>query len=160
MMEDKILTKKEEIERFLKKDDKEQFSTVTTYAELKPKVRLARKHSAKVIGCDLKNLGRKNLNFLKKTKITVNDKKSEKSLLTKREARQAKIMLKYAKISEKPVFASVGAYHLRRSSVLLKELKNQDVTIYVPTYKNKILLGQKKRLRPENVKFLRQNLKK
>ncbi len=116
MLEDKEILNNKDAKKFLDKPNKENFSVVSDYGDLKPIIKLARKFNLPIIGCDIKNMGvgkdwkRKKFSREESNKIT-----------KKRELQQAKVINEYA--NKGLVFGLVGEHHLRKNSFLLDKLK-------------------------------------
>jgi len=130
MLEEKEISSKNDFKNILSKPDSERFSIISTFGEIKPTIRMFKVYCNKVIGCDLKNMGRKDISFLSKKELTPQDEKFESSLLIRRETHQAEIINKILMNSKGVVFVSVGAYHLRKDSKLLSLLKEKSVICY------------------------------
>jgi hypothetical protein len=162
MLEDVLLINNLQIKGFLQKKDSESFSVISLYGELKPTIRIAGRLNIKIIGCDIKNMGRKDDTFLLKKRLSPKEKIFEQDLLKRREKHQAETILKYSHISEKPLFVSVGAYHLRKNSLLLKSLtkslKKEKVTIYLPFYNGRSVSGPKEGMDPKKIVFKKVSL--
>ncbi|MEM4605581.1 MAG: hypothetical protein QW103_00895 [Candidatus Pacearchaeota archaeon] len=150
MLEEKSLSKTNEMKNFLTKKDDEKFSFISKYGELKKTVKLALRYKVPIIGIDFKNMLRKNNSFLKKRKLTKEDIKIEKIILRKREERQKNKILEFFN-KEKRIFVSVGVYHLRKKSPLLS-LPLKYFVIY-PTYNKKIIFYPPKRFKIKNLSF-------
>lgn len=133
MLEDKKIMTPNDFEEFLSKTDSEEFSIISTFGEIKPTIRLANKYNVPVIGCDIKNMGRKNIEFRTKTNWTKEEKQEEEELHKKRELHQKEIIEKIMQKTNKLIFVSVGLYHLRQSSELIKHLKKYNFVIIYPT---------------------------
>ena len=114
MLEESKILNIEDAQRFLSKPDNKDFSVISTYKELKPTIRLAKSFNLPIIGCDIKNMCQKDKSWLKK-KFS---REEVKALIKKRELRQSKIINQYT--SKGMVFASLGAYHLRRGSITIR----------------------------------------
>ncbi len=121
LLEDKSLPTIKEIKDFLNKKDNEDFSIISKYKDLKPTILLAQSKNIPLIGCDIKNLGRKNTDFRSIKIITSKIAKKEEDLLKLRENRQGEVILDHLNKSN-ILFVSVGAYHLRKDSYLLNNL--------------------------------------
>jgi hypothetical protein len=158
-LEEKTLISLHEQARFMKNKDHGQFSIISTYSDLKPTVELAIKYKLKLIGCDIKNMGRKNASFLQQSKLSAKQRAFESNLLKKRELHQAKKILEHAKKTKKPLFVILGAYHLRKNSHALQALQGQDVILYLPTNNNRIVLGPSPGMNPEEIEFKKYGLK-
>ena len=118
---------------FLSKPNEEQFSIISTYGDLKKTIKLAKEYNVKIKGCDIKNMCRKNKDFLKKTEFD----KEEKDIMQKREEHQNREIKKALKESNTPIFVSLGYFHLRKESPTLQGLK--DFAIVYPENPNKNL---------------------
>ena len=92
--ETKLLTNKEK-DIFLKKSDDKDFSIISKYGELKPIIALSKELNLKLIGCDIKDMCRKDRSFLTKTELSPNDIKIENGILIKRERKQAEKIIEY-----------------------------------------------------------------
>jgi hypothetical protein len=133
MLEDKKLMN-DDFENFLSNNDNSDFSVISTYGELKAVVKLMIQLGVKGIGCDLRNMGRGNKDFLSKIELTPEEEKFEEELLKNRELNQARVINEIAGRSSSPVFVSLGAYHTREDSSVLKNL-NGKYLLCSPTFK-------------------------
>jgi hypothetical protein len=134
MLEEKNLMNRGDFESFLSNKDNSDFSVISTYGELKAIVKLMSQLGIKGIGCDLRNMGRENKDFLSKTELTAEEEKFEEELLKKRELHQAKVINDTAGKGSSPVFVSLGAYHTREDSLVLKNLRGKYL-LCSPTFK-------------------------
>jgi len=141
MLEEIKILNRKSAKTFLSKPNNEDFSVISTYGELKPIVRMATNFQLPIIGCDIKNMGFNSKNKLNKEFF----RKYGKEIIKKRETRQSKIINDYT--SKGLVFASIGAYHLRRNSITIKKLKEKKVIIIHPLFngKEKFLIPQNQR---------------
>ena len=128
--ENKILNNKK-AQTFFNELDNKDFSVISTYKELKPTIRLASKFNLPIIGCDIKNMCQKDKNWLKK-KFS---REESRELIKKRALRQSKIIHQYTK--KGIVFASLGAYHLRKGSITTSNLKEKKFIIVYPSFGGK-----------------------
>lgn len=117
----------------MSKNDSKEFSIISTFGEIKPTIRLANKYNVPVIGCDIKNMGRKDIKFRTKKNWTKEEKEEEEELHKKRELYQKEIIEKVMQKTNKLIFVSIGLYHLRQSSELIKHLKKYNFVIVYPT---------------------------
>lgn len=131
MLEESKILNSKDAKRFLSKQDKDDFSVISTYKELKPTIRVANSFNLPIIGCDIKNMCQRNKSWLKKRF----SREEAKALTKKRELRQSKIINEYT--SKGIVFASLGAYHLRRGSITISNLKENKFIIVGPSFKGK-----------------------
>lgn len=152
MLEDKKITSKEEFNEYLSKNDKEKFSVISSYEEIKPVIKLAEKMKLKIIGCDIKDMGRENTDFLKKTELTPEEEKFETDLLEKREKHQAEIIKEYANSTEN-IFVSLGAYHLRKDSEIFKNITNEFIICY-PVWKGQQEFGPLEGMKEEDITYV------
>jgi len=141
MLEETELLATDDKIKFLNQPNDKEFSIISIVGELKPTIKLANKHDLPIAGMDIKNMCRKNKYFLTKTKLTEEEQKNEEEILEKREKMQVKKILEHLNAGKK-VFASTGAFHLRKNSPLLKI--NNSLIIY-PAYEGKQLFDP-----PEN----------
>jgi hypothetical protein len=146
MLEDKFLITKKEQEDFLSKQDQEDFSIISKNQELKPTILLAKKFNLPLIGCDLKNMGRKDTNFQDE------NSKEEQELMRGRELIQFQ-RIKQEMDKGKRVFASVGIYHILPRSKLIKNLKKEKVLIVYPIFKSGEIFGYKQYFNLEEVEY-------
>ena len=144
--EDKILNDKE-AKKFLSKLDDEDFSSISTYGQLKPMIRLARSFDLPIIGCDIKNMG-VNKGWRKK-KFS---REEAKRITNKRELRQAKIINKY--ISKGLVLGLLGAYHLRKNSAVLSKLRVKKFIIIKPLFKWKEKFNYPERFKNSEISYV------
>lgn len=131
MLEESKITSQRDAQRFLGRSDSADFSFISTYGDLKPTVRLARESGLPLIGCDIRNMCCTSKNW-------INEKfpKSHWDKVTKaRETRQSKIINEYTKRGV--VFASLGAYHLRKNSITLENLKENRFVLVHPFFNGK-----------------------
>lgn len=131
LLEEESLITEEEKDNFLIKPNNENFSIISTFEDLKPTILLAKKYNLPLMGIDIKNMLRKDKNFLAKTSLSEEDLIIENEIMKKREIRQKEIIIKYLSEYLGVIFVSVGVYHLRKDSELFKEL-NQDALIVIP----------------------------
>jgi len=143
--EDKIFNDKE-AGSFLKRPNRDSFSVVSTYGDLKPIVRLARNFNLPIIGCDIKNMGVR-LNW-KKKKFS----NEEKIKITKRrEYRQFSVLNKYS--SRGLVFGLFGVSHLRRRGLILSKLKGKGIVIN-PLFKWNERFNNSKRFKDSEISYV------
>jgi len=131
MLEESKILSAQDVKKLLNKPDKKDFSFISTYGDLKPTIRLARSFDLPIIGCDIKDM-------CVKTKNWINEKYSKdywSKVIKKREKRQAKIINQYVKRGL--VFVSVGAYHLRKESMVIKDLNENKFIIIFPLFNGK-----------------------
>lgn len=138
MLEEEELINKEKQLSFLSEKDEKDFSIISKFGELKKVIRLALKYNLKLVGCDIKNMCRKDKDFLKQKTLTSEEIKEEE-ILRKRELHQKEIIEKCSIKSDKPVFVSLGAYHLRKDSPLML-LDN--FIIIVPLFDGEQIFGE------------------
>lgn len=146
LLEETILILDRDFINFLEKNNSEKFSIISSFGELKPVVRLAKKHGLPLIGCDVKNMYRNNRDFLKET-----DFNKEKEIMSKREERQIEVIRKSLKSYGAPVFVSIGIFHLRKNSPIFNEFKSNYIFIY-PLIDNKKLEDLGENFNIENAK--------
>lgn len=132
-LENNILKNKKDYENFFNKKSE-------NFKEINKLVKFCYKKNIQLIGIDLKNHGFNN-NLIKKIKEKKFSKKDEKEIIKislKREKHMYKKIKEY-KNKEKPILIFIGAYHLRKNSILRK-IKNSLLIYY--SYKNgKMILG-------------------
>jgi len=121
--EEKIISKRDFV-KFLEKDDSERFSVISSFGELKPTVKLAKKHHIPLIGCDTTNMLRKNKDFLNEI-----NSDEEKKIMFDRERKQIDVIKKSLSKYIPPIFVSIGAFHLRKDSLIFKEIKSNYIII-------------------------------
>ena len=92
MLEESKLKTSDEQDLFLNEPDSKEFSVISTYGELKPTIRIARKYNIPIIGNDIKNMCRDNKDFLKRTELTKEEIALEEKIISKRELKQASIL--------------------------------------------------------------------
>lgn len=155
MLEDKKLEKLSEFNKFINKKDTENFSIISKYCELKGIVKWCKENKIKITGCDLKNMGRKDKNFLSKKELTKSDIRKEENLIKKREKHQAKIIKETYKKDKQTIFCSVGAYHLRPNSYLLNNLKDvKNLILILPFHNSKQIFGPINENKKSSNKFI------
>lgn len=145
--EDKILNDKD-AKKFLGKLDSKDFSVISTYGQLKPMIRLARSFNLPVIGCDIKNMCCKDKAWIKK-KFSHEE---EKRITNKRELRQVKVINKYA--SKGLVFGLLGAYHLRKNSLVLSKLRHKRAIIIQPLFKWRKRFEDQKKFNNSEISYI------
>ncbi|NCO11610.1 hypothetical protein CO038_01080 [Candidatus Pacearchaeota archaeon CG_4_9_14_0_2_um_filter_39_13] len=138
--ETELLTGKEK-KIFLNNPDNKEFSLISTFGDLKKTIFLASKYNLPIVGNDIKNMGWEDKKILAKSKLTKEELRIEKEIIFKREKKQAEIIRKNLKMGEK-VFATTGAFHLRKDSPLLN-LQENYVIIY-PIYSGNQLFAPPK----------------
>jgi hypothetical protein len=136
LLEETKLLSKEKQEEFLKQPNEKDFSIISTFGELKKTIKLAKSYSLPIIGNDIKNLGRENKDFLKKTELTAEEIKIEKEILSKREEKQSKEIINFFNKREK-ILVTTGAFHLRKKSPLLNLYLSESYLIIYTSYKGK-----------------------
>ncbi len=141
LLEDKSLSSQEEKEEFLLREDEEPFSIISKNKELKNIIKLANDFNVPIIGCDLKNTGRLDNSFLTKEEWSKEENEAEENLMKKRELVQYKKITEYLDI-KKRVFASIGLYHLRKESLLIESLKEENFIIIYPCLKSGKKFGE------------------
>ncbi len=130
LLENKKLLILRDIDKFLSNSDNKEFSLISKYGELRDVITIAKKNNIPIIGCDLKNMGRKN-KFLIDKELSKKELKEEKEILDKRESHQIKI-IKNQLNNYKNIFVILGAWHIRKGSQIIKNFKNGIVVF--PTY--------------------------
>lgn len=144
--EDKILNEKD-AKKFLSKPDNKDFSFISTYENLKPMIRLARSFNLPIIGCDIKNMGIEK--GWRKKKFS--DKEANK-ITDKRELQQVKIINRYT--SKGLVFGLLGAYHLRKNSMVLSKLRDKKAVIVKPLLKWEERFDHSKRFNNSEISYI------
>lgn len=133
MMEEISLNTPQEFKAFLSRGDSDDFSIISTYGEIKPAIRMAESHNMKVIGCDIKNMGREDRSFISKRNLGEDEKVAETKLLRRREKSQLDAIRKHADGNSK-VFVSLGAFHVLKNSLVMNGLKGKDFLVCYPVY--------------------------
>jgi len=136
LLEETKLISINEQKEFLNQPDEKDFSFISTFGELKKTVELAIKYNIPIMGNDIKNMCRKNKDFLKKTKLNEVEIKNEEEILLKREKRQAEKIIDFIKHGEN-ILTTTGTFHLREDSILLNI--NENYLIIYPAYEGKQL---------------------
>src|SRR3989338_6101312 len=154
MLEETNILSSEDYLKFLSRPDSEDFSIISKIEEIRPTILLAEKYNLKVIGCDIKDMGRENNEFLNKTEHCKEEEKEEENLLLKREAHQAKIIEDYSKKTDKTIFVSLGAYHLRKDSLVLKMLNSEDILVCYPSFKGLPCFGPEEGMTRDKIKYV------
>lgn len=116
-------------------------SNMVPFKEVEKLLILCRNNNIKLIGIDFKNFGlNKRLQGIVKGKLksTQKDLENIKFILKKREIHHINTIKKYLCLSRKPIIVLIGAWHLRRNSVLMKSLNNFKA-IYPCDPKNRLL---------------------
>ncbi|MEK6861827.1 MAG: hypothetical protein AABY07_07720 [Nanoarchaeota archaeon] len=124
LLEEGKITSEKGFKKFLDNKNSKRFSVISSYGELKPTVRLAKKYHLPMVGCDVKNMYRTKRNFL--SDINTN----EEEIMRKREERQAKVIKESLNCYGFPIFVSVGAFHLRKNSLIFKKIKSNFIIVY------------------------------
>lgn len=129
LLEEENLVTEEEKNNFLSKAKDENFSIISTFGDLKPTIQLAKKYKLPLRGIDIRNMLRKDKDFLTGKSLSEQELIIETEIMKKREIRHremiAKYLLKYSGI----IFVSIGAYHLRKDSELFKELDKNAIIV-------------------------------
>ncbi len=154
MLEDKKIISNKEFDYFLSREDKSDFSVISRFGEIKPAINMAKKYNMKIIGCDIKNMGRRNKKFLERKKLTSEEEKFEEVLLKKREKNQAKIIKNLIKKSNSLIFVSIGAYHLRKESEIWNDLKEKNILVCYPAFRGKQQFGPQKGMKKEDISYV------
>lgn len=145
--EDKILNDKD-AKKFLSKLDSDDFSFISSYGHLKPMIRLARSFDLSIIGCDIKNMCCK-YNDWRKRKFSDEE---AKRITKKRELQQVKVINEYT--SKGLVFGLIGAYHLRKNSLVLSKLRDEKAIIVKPLFKWKEKFNHPKRFNNSEISYI------
>jgi len=153
MLEESNISSEKEFNNFMNHEDITEFSIISTYGELKPAVTMARNKGMLITGCDIKNMGRENRDFLKIINPTPEQKKHEKELMQRREKFMSQKLISLLR-DEQLVFASLGAYHLRKKSFLWDGLENIKVLICYPTFKGQQKFGPTKGMKEEDILYI------
>lgn len=130
MLEESKLETPNDRNIFLNEQDSKEFSVISTYGELKPTIRIAKKHNIPIIGNDIKNMCRTDRNFSTRTELSEEEIAVEEEILSKRELKQMSILKDLS--SKRRIFATTGAFHIREDSPLLRIPSNY--LIVYPTY--------------------------
>lgn len=131
----------------------EMFSIVSNFGELFPIFDLCLRYRVPLIGMDLRNMGRENMGVIFKDKLTKNEAIKENQLQEKREHHQATVINKYVIKAKAFVFAVTGAYHLRKRSHLLKNIKAKKYIVICPAFKGKAVFGPKNKMRQKDIHY-------
>lgn len=129
-------------------------SEMISFDELKDLILLCKKRNIKLIGIDFKNFGFNN-RFQKmikeKIKPRKNDEKEIEKIVKKRELYQLNKIKSYN--LQKNVLVTLGVWHLRKDSPILKELNNYiliypsnergEIIMEPPSEKTKIIYSEK-----------------
>lgn len=127
--EDKLISE-EDFKNFLSREDNEDFSIISQISDLKPTVKIAKKFNIPLIGCDIKNMLRKDTKFRELNKISNSKLKKEEGIIKKREEKQIEIINKYLNFKTNLLFVSLGAHHLRENSPVLKSVRSNYLIVY------------------------------
>lgn len=131
MLEEKKILSSKQAKSFLNQPAKKTFSFISKYGELKPTIKMARNFNLPIIGCDIKNMCVRSSDWLSKGF----SKKEAEHIRKTREIKQSKIINQYSK--KGLVFASLGAYHLRRGSTTTNGLKEKKFILVYPVINDK-----------------------
>ena len=154
MLEEKKILNDREANKFLRTPDKDDFSVVSNYSQLKPIIRLCRRFGLPIIGCDIKNMCIKNKNWSKmshKERIATFSDEEAEIITRKRELRQAKVINEYT--SKDLTFVLLGNYHLRKNSGLWRKLKQKKVIVIRPEFKWKEKFNDKNKFKDSEVSY-------
>jgi|SRR3989344_1583552 len=154
MLEEKKILNDREANKFLSTPDKDDFSVVSNYSQLKPIIRLCRRFGLPIIGCDIKNMCIKNKNWSKmshKERIATFSDEEAEIITRKRELRQAKVINEYT--SKDLTFVLLGNYHLRKNSGLWRKLKQKKVIVIRPEFKWKEKFNDKNKFKDSEVSY-------
>jgi len=154
MLENKTILSKEDYRDILSNDDKAKFSIISTFGEIKPAIKMARDNNLKIIGCDIANMGRLNDDFLKKTDLTKQEEQEEYLLMNKREKFQAQKIIEILEKNEGILFISLGAYHLRKESIIWGILSHFNPIVCYPTLNGKQEFGPVEDMKEEDVLYI------
>ncbi len=131
LLEEEKIDSKQGYEGFLSKKDDEDFSIISKFKDLKPTILLAKKFGIPIVGCDIKDMLRKDTNFREKRNISEAEMKNEETIMIKREKKQIEIINYYLNSKKDSLlFVSLGIYHLRKESFVLKNVKSNYLLIY------------------------------
>src|SRR3989344_2661674 len=107
--------------------EKKKVSEMVNFDEVKNIISLCYEKGVKLIGMDLRNFGfDTNLQEVVKgnKEPTKEDEVKIHKILETRAKHHLKIIKNYEKNSEKPIVILLGSWHLRKDSLLMKELNN------------------------------------
>lgn len=125
LLEEEKIISEEDYQKFLSKPDEDDFSIISKFKDLKPTVILAKKFRLPIVGCDIKNMLREDTKFRDTETITEEDVKNEENIMAKREERQLETINRCLnQDKEILLFVSLGAYHLRKESLIRKKVKS------------------------------------
>jgi hypothetical protein len=130
LLEEESLISKEDFDNFLSRSDEEDFSIISKFSDLKLAIKMARKFGIPIIGCDIKDMLRKNTRFREPHEISKSELKEEEKIMEEREKKQIEIINKYLNSNKNLLFVSIGAYHLRKNSPIFKSLKSNYLLVY------------------------------
>ncbi len=147
MLEENIILNDNGAQKFLSKPNNKDFSSVSTYGQLKPIINLARSFNLSIIGCDIKNMG-----VGKNWRENRFSDKEARNVTRKRELRQAQIINGYA--SKGLVFALLGDYHLRKSSLIFSKLRAKKAILVKPSFKWKDRLNNAKNFNESEISYI------
>jgi hypothetical protein len=150
MLEETELLTESDKKKFLEEEDDTAFSVISNFGELKKTVELAKEKNLPIKGMDIKNMCRKNKNFLKKLNLTPNEIKREEEILLKREQKQVNEIVSSLNDGKK-IFASTGTFHLREDSPLLN-IGEKFIIIY-PSYQGEQIIGPTENMELEKIRF-------
>src|SRR3989338_300361 len=155
MLEEKKILNDREANKFLSTPDKDDFSVVSNYSQLKPIIRLCRRFGLPIIGCDIKNMCIKDKNWSKmshKERIATFSNEEGERMENKRELRQAKVINEYT--SKGLVFAVLGTYHARRNSLVLSKLREKQAIVIRPAFKWKERFNHKEKFKDSEISYI------
>jgi len=148
LLEDKKILNDKDAKKFLNNPNGKDFSVISTYGELKPIIKLARSFDLPIIGCDIKNMGYKDKNWMEK-KFNFGE---GKMITKKRELRQSKVINEYT--SKGLVFALLGDYHTRKNSLVLSKFKAKKIVIIKSAFKWTERFNHKKKFKNSEISYI------
>ena len=119
-------------EKFNELFQKKEISNMTSFNEVEKLVKLCFDKNIKLIGIDFHNF-EFNEDSQKKiktqTELTKDEEKNIKKIIKLREKKHLNKILEYQGKTSRPLVIIVGCWHLRKSSLLRKKLKNYKIII-------------------------------
>ncbi|HUS50767.1 MAG TPA: hypothetical protein VMZ91_11425 [Candidatus Paceibacterota bacterium] len=148
LLEEKKILNDKDAKKFLDSPDDKDFSVISTYGQLKPIIKLARNFDLPIIGCDIKNMGCKDKDWMKK-KFTL---EKGKMITKKRELRQSNVINKY--LPKGLIFALLGGYHIRKNSLVLAKIKANKIIVINPLFKWEERFSHKKKFNNSEISYV------
>ncbi len=141
-------------EKFRKILEKRHISEMTPFGEIENLIKLCFEKNINLIGIDFHNfgLGKSLRNKIKhKIKLTKEEEEELNKIARRREEYHLTKILEYKEKTDKPMVVILGCWHLRRGSLIRKNLKNYKIiapidehgeVLFEPSRERKIKYGE------------------